>query len=502
MNLPDRRLILLGYVLFVISGVLLRPLLPIDETRYLSVAWEMRLGDHWIVPFKNGLPYDHKPPLLFWLINLVWIPGVSEFTGRLVAPAFSLATIWATGRTSDLMGLDKRTGTAAMLILATFGCFAFFGLETEFDGMLSLAVVLAVGQLWKIGTRETHRSRDWALLGAAMALGLMSKGPVIFVHVLPALLLLRLWAPHGPRALRGTAVALGVCAGLVLVWLLPALILGGPEYREAVLWTQSAGRTVASFAHAQPFWYYLALIPVLVFPWGWMPGFWKRLPLDAPEKLLLIAILGPLLLFSLISGKQLNYLLPETPWLAILLARRFPPVLGRAWGAVAVLIVLGLAFPAMGLGLLGEEAGRMVSIPAAMLAAAMLLGGAVLIARRGHLVWLTAPVALTALHLAYVAGPASDVMSPRTIAERIAPADGHIGIVTSLYHSEFHFVGRLTQPFTVLTTPEEIAAFAAAKPEGLILGRPKDAVHPSWSPADIIYYRNDDWAIWSNMDKK
>ncbi|MDP5347142.1 MAG: hypothetical protein NWQ32_01975, partial [Paracoccaceae bacterium] len=130
MTLPDRRLILLGYVLFVISGVLLRPLLPIDETRYLSVAWEMRLGDHWIVPFKNGLPYDHKPPLLFWLINLVWIPGVSEFTGRLVAPAFSLATIWATGRTSDLMGLDKRTGTAAMLILATLGCFTFFGLET------------------------------------------------------------------------------------------------------------------------------------------------------------------------------------------------------------------------------------------------------------------------------------------------------------------------------------------------------------------------------------
>ena len=144
----------------------------------------------------------------------------------------------------------------------------------------------------------------------------------------------------------------------------------------------------------------------------------------------------------------------------------------------------------------------MVSIPAAIVAAAVLMAGAALIARRGHLVWLTAPVALTALHLAYVVGPASDVMSPRAIAERVAPADGKIGIVTGLYHSEFHFVGRLTQPFTVLTTPEEIAAFATAEPEGLILGRLKDAVHPSWSPADTIYYRNDDWAIWSNMDRK
>jgi 4-amino-4-deoxy-L-arabinose transferase-like glycosyltransferase len=502
MHLPDRRLILLGYALFVISGVLLRPLMPIDETRYLSVAWEMRLGDHWIVPFKNGLPYDHKPPLLFWLINLVWIPGVSEFTGRLVAPAFSLATIWATGRTSDLMGLDGRTGTASMLILATFACFQFFGLETGFDSMLSLAVVLAVAQLWKIGTSLDYRTRDWALLGAALALGLMSKGPVLFVHVLPSLLLLRLWAPQGPRALRGTGVALAVCAGLVFVWLLPALILGGPDYREAVLWTQSAGRAVSSFAHAQPFWYYLILLPVLVFPWGWMPGFWKRLPLDAPEKLLLITTLGPLLLFSIISGKQLNYLLPETPWLAILLARRFPQVLGRGWGAVAVLVLLGLAFPVMGFGLLGNEAERMVSLPAALLASGALIGGAVLIARRPTLVWLTATIALTALHLSYAVGPATQIMSPRQIAERIVSADGRIGIASSVYHSEFHFLGRLTEPFDMLADEAEIAAFADANPDGLILGRLKADVLPAWEPRDIIYYRNDDWAIWSSMDRK
>jgi 4-amino-4-deoxy-L-arabinose transferase-like glycosyltransferase len=502
MQLPDRRLILLGFALFVLSGVWLRPLLPIDETRYLAVAWEMRLGDHWIVPFKNGLPYDHKPPLLFWLINLVWLPGVSEFTGRLVAPAFSLATIWATGRVSDMMGLGQRTGTAAMLILASFACFQFFGLETGFDTMLALAVVLALGQIWKIGTRDDHRVMDWALLGAAMALGLMSKGPVLFVHVLPSLLLLRLWAPRIAHAWRGVGIALATCAGLVFLWLVPALILGGPEYREAVLWTQSAGRAVSSFAHAQPFWYYLVLIPVLVFPWGWIPGFWKRLPLDRAEKFLLIAVLGPLVVFSMISGKQLNYLVPEMPWLAILLARRFPEALGRAWGAVAVLVVLGLAFPAMAAGLLGDEAQRLLSIPAAGLGAAVLLAGAVLIAKRGHLVYLTATVALTALHLTYVVGPAKQIMSPRQIAERIAPADGEIGIVTSLYHSEFHFPGRLTQPFAILTTADEIAAFAEQHPDGVVLGRLGGDVVPAWAPDETIYYRNIDWAIWSNRNKE
>ena len=37
-----------------VFGVLARPLLPIDETRYLAVAWEMRLSGDWIVPHLNG----------------------------------------------------------------------------------------------------------------------------------------------------------------------------------------------------------------------------------------------------------------------------------------------------------------------------------------------------------------------------------------------------------------------------------------------------------------
>ncbi len=48
------------------------PLLPIDETRYLTVAWEMRQSGHWLLPTLNGEPYSHKPPLLIWLINLAW----------------------------------------------------------------------------------------------------------------------------------------------------------------------------------------------------------------------------------------------------------------------------------------------------------------------------------------------------------------------------------------------------------------------------------------------
>lgn len=78
---------------------LLRPVLPVDETRYLSVAWEMQRDGSFVVPHLNGEIYSHKPPLLFWLINLVWsVIGVSEIAARLVAPAFGVLGVALTWR--------------------------------------------------------------------------------------------------------------------------------------------------------------------------------------------------------------------------------------------------------------------------------------------------------------------------------------------------------------------------------------------------------------------
>jgi len=63
----------------LVTSLLCRPLFPVDETRYLTVAWEMFSNHNWILPTLNGIPYHHKPPVLFWLINLMWgIFGVSQ----------------------------------------------------------------------------------------------------------------------------------------------------------------------------------------------------------------------------------------------------------------------------------------------------------------------------------------------------------------------------------------------------------------------------------------
>ena len=82
-------------------------------------------------------------------------------------------------------------------------------------------------------------------LGAAIALGVYAKGPVILIHVLPVALLAPLWVGGLARPgawYRGIGVSILVALALVGLWLGPALILGGEAYRGEVLWRQSAGR--------------------------------------------------------------------------------------------------------------------------------------------------------------------------------------------------------------------------------------------------------------------
>ena len=71
-----------------------------------------------LVPHLNGDPYSHKPPLLFWLINLGWaVFGVNEWWPRLVAPLFGLASLFLTAGLARRLWPGEAECAAAPLIL-------------------------------------------------------------------------------------------------------------------------------------------------------------------------------------------------------------------------------------------------------------------------------------------------------------------------------------------------------------------------------------------------
>jgi 4-amino-4-deoxy-L-arabinose transferase-like glycosyltransferase len=481
----------MALALFAATGlvlVLLRPLLPIDETRYLTVAWEMWQGGSKIVPHLNGEIYSHKPPMLFWLVNLVWaVTGVSEIAARLVAPAFGLISVALTALLARrLWPEDKGRADLAALILASGMFFALYGSATMFDTMLTAATLAAMLAL--MAMRANPGLWPTVGLGAALAFGVLAKGPVILVHVLPVALLLPVWADTATRPglaawYRGLGAAVLVAVALVGLWLGPALVMGGAEYRADVLWRQSAGRMVESFAHDRPFWFFLALLPVFAWPWGWSRAAWtalspRRLWADEPARLLVVWAVTALLAFSLISGKQAHYLIPEMPALALLLS-------GMAVGAPTLWRKVVLVVPVLAVALVDVLTlfgyfpqllvnGAAVSLPMLGLTCLVAVGLVGLVWRiRTPLLAtaLAAPLTLLAMHVS-LQEPLRAGFGPDPIAQALAPAEA-AGLATTdkNYAGQFTFSARLKGPVAVLDDPAALTAWIATHPGGIIFAR-------------------------------
>ncbi|WP_299653522.1 glycosyltransferase family 39 protein [uncultured Jannaschia sp.] len=510
------RLACLAFAVVVVAGVLLRPAMPIDETRYLAVAWEMWLSKDWLVPTRNFEIYSHKPPLLFWAINAVWwFTGVSEVAARLVGPAFAVLAIVLTGRLArTLWPDDAEAGPRAVIALCGLLLFAVFGGLTMFDAALTAATAGATLAL--VRAVATGRWRDWALLGFAVAAGVLAKGPVILLHVVPALVLVPVWAGGGTArapgrrvVAGGAACALAVALAVVGLWLVPAVVAGGPDYRDAVLWTQSAGRMSASFAHAKPLWFYAVALPVLLFPWLWVPGLWRAagrqgIWREPGLRLCLVWFGAALLLFSLISGKQVHYLLPGLGAAALVVARLSRNARDGLW--VAAIPVLGLAAAgfaaAAGFVSLGD-AGNLIHPRSILVAWVMLLLGIAWLAirlgglRGGAVLSLGL---LLSVDLAVGLTDTRGIYDTHGIAAIVAPhAAAGLAFYGQTYHAEFNFAGRLRQPVANPMSAAALRDWAAAHPGGRIVARP-DRSAPGWPPREIVLFRNAPYGIWTVAD--
>ena len=269
---PHHRLALLFLLGAWLCVAATYPAFPVDETRYLTVAWEMHHGS-WILPTLNGEPYSHKPPLLFWLINLVWLAfDPSAWSARLVCVISALIVLALTRKLAQALFPDRPAiyNLAPLLTLAS-PLFLIFSNTIFFDQLLHAVILGGLLALWKAG--QEKRLIYWVLFGAAIGLGLMTKGPVVLVDLLPpALFAPFLWlANDGPYSKKNWYghVLLGFVIGvaIILCWAIPAAIEGGPDYARMIFWGQSAGRMVDSFAHRAPFWFYIPYALFYMLPW-------------------------------------------------------------------------------------------------------------------------------------------------------------------------------------------------------------------------------------------
>ncbi len=367
----DRRrfwLFMLFALLLLGAGIGLRDPWPSDEPRFTLAAKQMVESGDWLFPHRGIELYSDKPPMLMWMeaatYEVVRNWRIAFLLPSLLAGLLTLALTYDLGRKL----WNPRVGLYAAGALLTVFQFVFQVKRAQIDPLVMSWITLANWGLLLHFLRGPNWRAYWIGCFAA-GLGVITKG-VGFLALL-------MFVPYLFARLRGWKVTrtshamlhwLGGALAFVFalaLWLAPMLLSahahGGHEYSAYVhdiLFHQTAQRYAESWAHPQPFWYF---IPVVTLGWlpmslayiGAAPRWWRDLKAGEPRIMLpLVWSLMLLVFFSFPSGKRDVYLMPALPMVALALAPYLPDLIVAKWlrtTAFALALLGGTLFAAIGL---------------------------------------------------------------------------------------------------------------------------------------------------------
>lgn len=307
---------------FAVNLFVPRDLWVQDEARYGEVMREMLHADSWkdwLVPHLNGYPYPDKPPLYFWALAVTGsVFGQNEFAYRLfsvISTVISAAGVFLLGKQFGGWRLAFRAAAFFSTIFLTM----LVGQIVRMDMLLCASAIFAWYGLLRY--QKNPSARYTALFWAMVLLGVAVKGPIALLFSLLPAIVWQYWEKrwNGITQLRLLA---GTTALVVMValWMGAVVASGNGAYLLNIWNKQLVGRTVTSWSHAEPVYFYLMLLPLVFLPWTplMVKGFYG-LAKRKPKHWRSVFIFGlvPLLAISLVSGKLFIYMQPLMPALCV-----------------------------------------------------------------------------------------------------------------------------------------------------------------------------------------
>jgi len=321
--------VFLLWVLLYVAFLWVRPMAAPDEYRYAEIPREMLVSGDWVVPQLNGMPYFEKPVLGYWASAIsMMIFGQNAFAAR-------LPSALAIGLLAFLMGIflrsfpDHRAGPLAAAMFLTSLLPLAIGTIAILDGLFSAFITLSLLGFFLAMQAGTQRDETPFLFLGGLGLGLAFLTKGFLAIVIPGLVLL----PY--LLLTRSLIRFLRRAWIPLLW---ALLVSAPwsvlvalrsNFWEHFFWVEHVQRFLdpGDNQHVEAFWFYLPRLVAGLIPWialipaaivglnGLENPHFRRLRAFA-----LFWVLGPLLFFSISSGKLVTYILPCIPALIILLA--------------------------------------------------------------------------------------------------------------------------------------------------------------------------------------
>jgi len=313
-----------------------------DEGFYANVALGMLDSHNWWLPRLNGEVFLDKPPMVYWSIaSGMKLLGVGAWGARSGHALFFAGAALAAGLLAGRWW-GRRSGAFAALAYATsFLPFLAANVLTP-DTQLAFFTALSFLLYDRAEGARTggERLRRGAMLGAALGLGALSKGPAILVMAAPLLILVALrrrspWSWLADSRLWMAAVTFSAVT-LSWYWLVCARVPGALAY---ILDNQVLGRLVTAQYQRNAQWHgslrvYIPVLLVGALPWTpllltRLRGLSARLrdawrepdPKHFPLLFVVLTFFVPLAIFMVARSRLPLYILPLWTPLALAAGR-------------------------------------------------------------------------------------------------------------------------------------------------------------------------------------
>lgn len=328
-------------------------LLSLNEGRRALAIQEMVASGNWLLPHLNGELYLTKPPLLYWLsssLALIW--GVNEWTLRLPSALAAIAVLIMVYRYTLRQSGRWAALFAVQLLIANLG-FVMLGRRAEIEMLLT---ALCVGSLLSaLQYIQNQSSKNWIYFSYfLLALALMTKGPLVLLLVTLPLLIATIYSKnlHIKAVLiswRGWLIFLvvGTAWYAIVSWQLD-LDIWATVFKRDILDKMQSDSTKPLLSYLG--WIAVDFMLLIGLFFVSAKEFFKQQIQQAKQSpwqlVLLVAVIVPLILFSLFSNKHAKYLLPIYPLIAILLAIKLAAIFDTATEArKKIIVIMALLLP-------------------------------------------------------------------------------------------------------------------------------------------------------------
>ena len=339
-------------IVIIFYGLGTLELMSLNEGRRALAVKEMFLEGNWLLPHLNGELYLSKPPLLYWIATTFACisGGVNEWILRLPSALAAVAILCMIYKYAA-RNFGVWPGLFSVQLLLVNASFAMLARRAEIEMLLT---GLCVGSLFAalIYIQEQGGKRWIYLSYFLLALAVLTKGPVALLFVTLPLIASAAWLRDTRikdvlTSIPGWAILFlfGTSWYAVVTWQL------GPD-----IWAQIARNDMLGKMQAEemvkPLLSYLGWIAVdflllvallLVKPKSWFLSIKNR-----KECIVLaMAVIVPLVVFSLFSNKHTKYLLPIYPFIAVLLSIQIALLYKECGRKVKSIIIMAGIFLSM-----------------------------------------------------------------------------------------------------------------------------------------------------------